>query len=156
MLGGLGATNRANSPIFQCPPGCMMCFDFGFLGQSLQQVKEAVATIKKAMVQIGELSANLTPLSLNQMTLCLTRCIVKACMSYTVPCFLSERQRGILFQASLGFSWVTDCLGPAGLIPRRTGYKMGHHPPGQCKPSFGVPGCRDPGDLLKGPATLTF
>lgn len=31
-------------------------------------VKEAVATIKKAMVQIGELSANMTPLNINQMT----------------------------------------------------------------------------------------
>jgi len=31
-------------------------------------VKEAVATIKKAMVQIGELSANMTPLAINQMT----------------------------------------------------------------------------------------
>eukprot|EP00437_Effrenium_voratum_P011852 CAMPEP_0181446236 /NCGR_PEP_ID=MMETSP1110-20121109/26000_1 /TAXON_ID=174948 /ORGANISM="Symbiodinium sp., Strain CCMP421" /LENGTH=208 /DNA_ID=CAMNT_0023570307 /DNA_START=57 /DNA_END=683 /DNA_ORIENTATION=+ len=31
-------------------------------------VKEAVATIKKAMVQIGELSASMTPLNINQMT----------------------------------------------------------------------------------------
>ncbi|CAJ1399344.1 unnamed protein product [Effrenium voratum] len=31
-------------------------------------VKEAVATIKKAMMQIGELSANMTPLNINQMT----------------------------------------------------------------------------------------
>ncbi|CAE7684268.1 TU20 [Symbiodinium sp. CCMP2592] len=31
-------------------------------------MKEAAATIKKAMVQIGELSANMTPLNINQMT----------------------------------------------------------------------------------------
>ena len=31
-------------------------------------VNEAVATIKKAMVQIGELSASITPLNINQMT----------------------------------------------------------------------------------------
>mmetsp|Transcript_77686 Transcript_77686/g.134607 ORF Transcript_77686/g.134607 Transcript_77686/m.134607 type:complete len:533 (+) Transcript_77686:89-1687(+) len=31
-------------------------------------VKEAIATIKKAMVQIGELSAEMTPLNINQMT----------------------------------------------------------------------------------------
>ena len=34
----------------------------------MADVKEAVATIKKAMVQIGELSANMNALNINQMT----------------------------------------------------------------------------------------